>query len=162
MTLAAILLTALALSVLYCIVPDAVNTEALRRGVSGGFRRGVMVEIGSVVGDIVWAVLAMAGLAVLIGQGYMRLALGTLGACLLLLLAMEVLIDMRRGLSSSVEGGHGKDDFITGALISLGNPLTIVFWISLGGMVIETLAVEGGDSIPYLVFFGGFMIGVLA
>ncbi|MFA5313228.1 MAG: LysE family transporter [Methanomassiliicoccales archaeon] len=161
MTLAAILLTALALSMLYSIAPDAVNTEALRRSFSGGFHRGMMVELGSVVGDVVWAVLAMAGFAVIIGTGYVQTGIGIIGCVLLTFLAWGALKDAKVEALPEGCGKHKRGDFVTGALISLSNPLALVFWVSIGGIMIEMLA-AGGEAYQYIVFFSGFMIGVLS
>lgn len=159
MTIAAILLVALALSMLYSIIPDAVNTEALRRSFSGGFHRGVMVELGSVIGDVVWAVLAMTGLAVIIGIGYVRVGIGILGCALLIYLAWSALQDAKIIVPDGFEK-RKRGDFVTGALISLSNPLALVFWISMGGIVVEMLAV--GGEVGLFAFFGGFLIGVLS
>ncbi len=77
-------LAAVVLSSLFCATPGAVNTQALRVGVTGGFRRAFGVETGSIAGDMCWAVIALAGLAVIWNNMTARVILAVIGAAFLL------------------------------------------------------------------------------
>ena len=52
------LVLGVALSFGQCLSVGPVNAEALRRGLRGGFRAALAVELGSCVGDGLWAALA--------------------------------------------------------------------------------------------------------
>ena len=54
-----------ALAIAYCAPPGIVSTETVRRGLAQGFQAAWLVQIGSVFGDAIWAVLAIMGLAFL-------------------------------------------------------------------------------------------------
>ncbi|MEI6796692.1 MAG: LysE family transporter [Methanomassiliicoccales archaeon] len=141
--------SAVALSIIFCIMPGAVNAEALRHGLRGGFRPALMVELGSVIGDRAWAFLALVGLAFLVTNNVARIALGISGCALLFYLAYKAFLDARKG--SMGDGGEVKTGkhFLTGALISLGSPLQIVFWLGIGGSAITVLVPNPGPSISW-------------
>ena len=146
------------LSLLMCAYPGAVNTEAFRRGVHGGYRRALWTELGSSVGDMAWAALAIVGLAILMSDNTTKLILGICGAAILLYLAIQAIRDSRKGVAiEGEEKGNGRD-FMTGALISLGNPFQIAFWIGIGGSAIATI-VPNPTSIDYAIFFIGYFVG---
>ena len=86
-----LLVTGLTLGLAYSAVPGAVNTEALRRGVAGGFRPAALVQTGALVGDLFWAVIGITGAIVLIQHDAIATLLGLIGAGLLFTLARSAL-----------------------------------------------------------------------
>jgi chemosensory pili system protein ChpE len=155
----AILFTsALVLSLIFCATPGALNTEALRRGVAGGFHRALMVELGSCIGDMTWAIIALVGLAFIVDNDIARIALGIFGGILLLYLAYKGFMEARKGTIPEGEARSGHSDFVTGALISLGNPFQIAFWIGIGGSAIAVI-VPDPQLIDFAVFFVGWLVG---
>jgi chemosensory pili system protein ChpE len=56
-------------------------------------------------------------------------------------------------------GSSARGDFATGALLSLGNPWNIVFWVGLGSSQLATL--QHPQTADYLTFFAGFMTGAV-
>ncbi len=51
----AIFLAALLFGFAFNVSPGAVFSETLRRGLTGGFRPALLVQLGSLIGDAVWA-----------------------------------------------------------------------------------------------------------
>ncbi|MEV0380588.1 LysE family transporter [Nonomuraea sp. NPDC050643] len=78
-----IFMLALWVGLLFNAVPGAVFSESLRRGVRGGFRPAFAVQVGSLAGDAVWAVLGLAGVGALFTVPILRVPL-TIAGCLLL------------------------------------------------------------------------------
>jgi chemosensory pili system protein ChpE len=150
--------SAMVLSLIFCATPGALNTEALRRGVAGGFHRALMVELGSCIGDMTWAILALVGLAFIVDNDLARIALGIFGGLLLLFLAYKGFMEARRGTLPEGEVRSGHSDFITGALISLGNPFQIAFWIGIGGSAIAVI-VPDPQLVDFVIFFMGWLVG---
>jgi chemosensory pili system protein ChpE len=72
----ALIATAVGLGIAYAAAPGAVNTEALRRGVSWGARSALLVETGSLIGDSLWAVLALTGVTLLTRYLALQVLLG--------------------------------------------------------------------------------------
>ena len=57
--------SAVGLGFAYAALPGAVNAEAPRRGVLGGFTRSLLVHTGALIGAAFWAVIALTGTALL-------------------------------------------------------------------------------------------------
>ena len=58
----AIFLAAMLFGLAFCASPGAVFSETLRRGLTGGFRSALLVQLGSQIGEAVWALIGLTGL----------------------------------------------------------------------------------------------------
>jgi threonine/homoserine/homoserine lactone efflux protein len=155
-----VLLTALSFGVAYAAAPGAVNAESLRRGLARGFRPALLVQIGSLVGDLGWAALALAGVSLLVQSRPLQVVLGIAGGCFLLRLAWKAFAQAWR--VRSVRPGDARDDrgdFATGLFFSIANPFGLAFWSAVGGGL-GALGVEGMAG--YSMFLGGFATGAIA
>ncbi|HEY7834058.1 MAG TPA: LysE family transporter [Ktedonobacterales bacterium] len=151
-----LLLTGAGLGLTYAAAPGAVNTEALRRGVARGARSTLLIEAGSLIGDGLWAALALTGV-VLIGQHRAILvALGIAGGCFLLRMAWLALHDAWVGAKPPATSAAARGDFATGAFFGLANPVGLAFWSGLGSGV----AAEA-SGVGIALFFAGFYIGAI-
>jgi chemosensory pili system protein ChpE len=162
--LALLLASAFVLGVAYCAPPGVVNAESLRRGLAHGYLAALLLQLGSLIGDCTWAVLALAGAAYLVQSHVARLALGLVGAALLFWLAWRALRDALRDASRGrgPVGGQAphRGHFATGALLSLTNPFAIPFWLGVGGSVVALGAAAPRLS-DFATFFAGFLAGGL-
>lgn len=158
MELELIFATAFVLEVIFCAIPGAVTAEALRRGISRGYRPALWIQLGSLIGDLVWAVIALVGLAVLFESVPVRLGLGLIGCLFMLYLAVRALADAKRGeMPEGIEGVE-RGDFMTGVVLSTGNPFQLAFWLGIGATTIASIAPHPAAE-HYLVFMLGFAIG---
>lgn len=152
-------LYAFALGLLFNAMPGAIFAESLRRGMRGGFRPALNVQIGSLAGDFVWAVLGLIGAAALFTLPYVEKPLAIAGAILLGWIAWQALRD---GLSPmptfdpSAPTASGRSALTTGAALSLANPQNITYWTGLGG-TITALGVANPDWVAFTTFLAGFM-----
>lgn len=150
---------ALGLGLAFNAAPGAVFTESLRRGIRGGFRPALDVQIGSLLGDATWAVLGLAGVGALFTVAALRIPL-TVAGCLLL--AWLGVAGVRAGLRSpgpaaTVASGPSQRTAVTaGAMISLGNPMNVLYWSGAAGAVSGALGADASTS-ALVVFFLGFM-----
>ncbi|MBE9190847.1 LysE family transporter [Gloeocapsopsis crepidinum LEGE 06123] len=85
----ALFFTALLLGFIFNAAPGAVFAETIRQGVRGGFKPALAVQIGSLVGDELWAVLGLAGVGLLLQLDFLRLPVGIAGILYLLWLAWD-------------------------------------------------------------------------
>jgi threonine/homoserine/homoserine lactone efflux protein len=120
-----------------------------------------MVEIGSLFGDAIWAALALAGAAFLVQNPVSRLALGLIGMFFLFRLSYQSLRDAIQATMPKSQPIGARGDLITGALLSLTNPLSIGFWIGAGGGAVAGLIPNPGPR-EFAVFFAGFLLACLA
>lgn len=158
----AIFLAALVFGLAFCASPGAVFSETLRRGLSGGFRPALLVQLGSLIGDALWAVIGLSSLALLLTQDSVRLPLTLASAVYLAWLGVQSLRDAWRPpqVDEQALAQQGPAAFGAGALLSLSNPKNLVFWGALGGALAGI--VEGTPSEAQLaVFFAGFMLASL-
>ena len=105
--------------------------------------------------------LRLTGLAFLIQNNIAKIILSLIGIILMLKLAWDAFKDARHGKGLDVSASasaHG--DFASGAFLSLGNPLNIVFWTGLGTTVFASIA-GGPQPIHFAIFFAGFLAGAI-
>lgn len=147
------------LGLLFNAMPGAVFAESLRRGMRGGFGPALGVQIGSLVGDFVWAVLGLMGAAVLFSLPVVQTPLAIMGGLFLLWLAWQALRDgigpvPQIDIDAPSEMGRG--DLTVGAALSLSNPMNITYWAGLGATVVA-LGADQADWTAFGTFLGGFM-----
>jgi chemosensory pili system protein ChpE len=154
-------LSSLVLGIAYCAPPGIITAETIRRGFVRGFWPALMVQMGSLVGDMTWALIAVTGAAFVVQNTVARIILSLLGIILLLFLAWNALQDARHsrlpqaGKSNSIEG-----DFATGAILSLTNPYAVAFWAGVGSTVIMA-ATPNPQWFHFATFFLAFLIGAI-
>jgi threonine/homoserine/homoserine lactone efflux protein len=155
------------LGFLFNASPGPINVECIRRGLQGGFWDALGVQLGGMVGQIVYALLALAGVGLLFRSAAVHTLLGLAGAGFLLYLGATA---VRRGwcgrrVASSAQAGRvepaGGGELAVrgglrlGAAISLASPWGIAFWLSVGGTALPRT--PGGAA----GFLGGFVVGGL-
>lgn len=157
-----LILTGLWLGLVFNAAPGPVFTESLRRGVRGGFAPALAVQVGSLVGDAAWAVLGLAGAAVLLTQPQLHIPMTLIGCVVLLLLGMQGIRDALRPKVSQNESQAKSSSALlrgpltAGALISLASVWNVVYWAGAGGAVGGALG-EDAPLGPLVIFFIAFM-----
>lgn len=154
-------LSSFILAIAFCAPPGVITAETVRRGTARGFLPALFVQFGSLVGDTTWAIIALAGLAFIVQNDLARVILSLIGIGLMLKLAWDALRDARLGTDlrgSNVSPQRG--DFANGAVLSLGNPLNIVFWTGLGTTAFASLS-GSPQPIHFVIFFAGFLSGAV-
>jgi chemosensory pili system protein ChpE len=115
----ALFLSSFALGIAFCAPPGAITAEALRRGLARGFRPALVIELGSLIGDATWALIALVGAAFLVQNRPARLLMGMMGTLFLLRLAWHALRDANQGAIPAPKPATAYGDFTTGAVLSL-------------------------------------------
>lgn len=113
------------MGIAFAAPPGALTAEAIRRGLAGpGFRAALLVGLGSLIGDAVYALLALAGLAALMDRPLLRLGVGAVGGVVLLWLAWETLRQASVGALDLDRGAARRGSaFLSGMGISPTNRL---------------------------------------
>jgi len=153
------------LAIAFCAPPGVITAETVRRGAARGFVPALFVQFGSLVGDTTWAIIALTGLAFLVQNNAAKIILSLIGIFLMLKLAWDAIQDARKerkgkDLDTSATAS-ARGDFATGAFLSLGNPMNIVFWTGLGTTVFASLSGKPGVA-DFAIFFAGFLSGAVA
>ncbi|MBK8021419.1 MAG: LysE family transporter [Chloroflexi bacterium] len=150
-------LSAFAMSVAFAAQPGVVMFETIRRGVTGGWRPALLLALGSLVGDGVWTLIALAGASVLFQSRLLTILLGGFGAVLLLRFARDAYQTSRQTSGIDSTGSAvGKNHLMAGAALSLSNPMNLTFWLGMSGTLIG-LGFLDPEPEDFVVFFVGFM-----
>lgn len=159
-----VVLLGVVLSLGQCLAVGPVNAEALRRGMRGGYRAALEVEIGSCFGDGLWAALAFTGLSAVLALPFMDLAASVLGFILLAWLALQGWRDAQPiVLDPGVLASRSSDlpGFWAGLVLSVINPGSAAFWIGVGATVLAThLPVVGPTTL--VEFATGYYAALVA
>ena len=153
--------TGFALGLLFNATPGAVFAETLRRGLRGGFWPAFDVQLGSLVGDALWAVAGLSAAAALLAVSAVRVPLALAGSAYLLMLGLRGLHETFA--AGSAAGGGGLDPAVqragavrAGVLLSVTNPQNIGFWAAVGA-VVPALGRPEPAMVDLAWFFGGFI-----
>lgn len=154
-----ILVAAFGLGLVFNAAPGPVFAATLRHGVRGGFRPALAVQVGSLVGDALWAVLGLAGVGLLATLESLQVPIGIAGGLYLVWLARDAWVASRHEftLEGVAEGGNSDAALRSGVLLSLTNPQNIGYWAALGS-ALGAVGVSEPRSADYAVFFAGFML----
>ena len=149
------------LAIAFCAPPGVITAETVRRGAARGFFPALFVQFGSLVGDTTWAMIALTGLAFLVENNVARTILSLVGILLMLKLAWDGLRDARQGKELDMSPtASTRGDFANGAVLSLGNPMNIVFWTGLGTTVFASISGKP-QPVDFAIFFSGFLGGAI-
>src|SRR5687768_16030239 len=150
---------AFGLGLIFNAAPGAVFAETVRRGIRGGFRPALAVQLGSLAGDTLWALLGLSGVGLLFQSKALQLPVGVAGAGYLLWLAWDAWRGADREFALDPSGGvTAKNTALrSGILLSITNPQNIAYWAALGSAM-SAVGVHQPNTAAYGVFFAGFMV----
>jgi chemosensory pili system protein ChpE/L-lysine exporter family protein LysE/ArgO len=160
--MATIFAAAFVLGLVFNAAPGAVFAETVRRGVRGGFRPAFEVQLGSLVGDALWAALGLAGVGVLMRLDALRVPVAIAGVVYLVWLAVDAWRAANRefdlpGVGRAAERGALR----AGVMLSVTNPQNVAYWAAIGS-ALGAIGVESPTAADHAVFFAGFMASSVA
>lgn len=132
------LISAILLGIVVAVPPGAVTIVACQRALQYGFRNSAVFTLGSCLSDIFYITLVYLGVANLISDNpYLKIALWIVCGMILIILGMSSIRSIRKnqGIEENKSGFRSNPlaTFISGIVITLSNPLTIVGWIVVAG-----------------------------
>jgi L-lysine exporter family protein LysE/ArgO len=160
--------TGFALSLSLCLDLGIVNVAAFSTAATRGSRPAFVLGVGSCFGDLLYAIVAMAGVTALLQFGWVRWALWLGGSAVLAYLAFKMLRtafqrsnSISQTASSAVAAGdaHWRGDFARGFAMALASPTAILWFASVGGGIIATTA-QGAGTGAWPFFLGFFLSGI--
>jgi chemosensory pili system protein ChpE len=174
----ALFLSALMLGFVFNAAPGAVFAETVRRGLRGGYQGAFRVQIGSLTGDALWAILGLVGVGLLARTEVLRLPVALAGMAYLLWLARDAWrasrVNPPPAEQSAVEAAQAvlaqeaapvaatQDEearaaLRAGVLLSITNPHNVAYWAALGSAM-GAAGVSDPQWTDYAIFFSGFMV----
>jgi chemosensory pili system protein ChpE len=155
----ALFASAFLLGLVFNAAPGAVFAETIRQGARGGFRPALAVQVGSLVGDALWAALGLVGIGLLLQLQWLRWPVGVAGVLYLLWLAADSWRAASREFALDEPGATQQRNraLRAGVTLSVTNPQNIAYWAALGSAM-GAVGVHQPTSADYGVFFAGFMV----
>ncbi|MBN7818334.1 LysE family translocator [Bowmanella yangjiangensis] len=133
---------------LLAALPSASVALVVSRSASHGVRQGMMVALGIVSADLLFAGLAIVGMSALahwLGELFTLIRL--IAACYLIWLGWQLLRQTRREQPSSVRKSVWGSSYLSGLLLTLADVKAIVFYASLFPSVVDLQVFTSVDFI---------------
>lgn len=154
------------LSLSLCLDIGLVNVAIISLTLTHGFRPGFWLGLGSCFGDLIYAALALAGMAALLQFSAVRWIVWIGGAALLLMLTWKMAREALNPASAPPVEGEADNaaplpnpwrSFARGVLLALSSPSAILWFAAVGGALIAKAGATsaGAASLFLLGFFAG-------
>ncbi|MEM5404741.1 MULTISPECIES: LysE family translocator [Paraburkholderia] len=154
------------LSLSLCLDIGLVNVAIISLTLTHGFRPGFWLGLGSCFGDLIYAALALAGMAALLQFSAVRWIVWIGGSALLLMLTWKMAREALNPASAPPVEGEADSaaplpnpwrSFGRGVLLALSSPSAILWFAAVGGALIAKSGATsaGAASLFLLGFFAG-------
>jgi L-lysine exporter family protein LysE/ArgO len=157
------------LSLSLCLDIGIANVAIISLTLSHGFKPGMMLGLGTCAGDLVYAALALAGMAALLQFDAVRWVVWIGGSIVLLFLTFKMAREALYPASAPPVAGEADvatprpwhlRSFLRGVLLAVSSPSAILWFAAVGGALIAKAGATG--KISASVFLAGFLFGGLA
>jgi threonine/homoserine/homoserine lactone efflux protein len=117
-----------------------VNLEMIKRGLSSGFKQAFLTGVGASSADTTYLIVIYFGLTAFLNLAFMKIILGFGGSIILIYLGV---MSAREFFYTSENGGNlrqtlFKNSFLTGYVLAISSPMTIVWWTGVFGALLAT------------------------
>lgn len=155
------------LSLSLCLDIGIVNVAILSRTLSHGFKPGFWLGLGSCIGDLIYATLALAGMSALLRFDAVRWVVWIGGAGMLLFLtwkmakeaAVPAAAPAGRAEKAQAPEASASRGFARGVMLAMSSPSAIVWFAACGGALIAKAGATNTHAAS--LFLGGFFLGGL-
>ena len=134
-----------------------VNLEIIKRGLNSGFKQAFLTGAGAMCADTTYLILIFFGLTAFLNIAFMKIFLGIAGSIVLIYLGT---VSAREFFRPSAAAGKlprhlFKSSFVTGYVLAIASPMTIVWWTGVFGAL---LASQTNTGTNLSAFFSCFSI----
>jgi threonine/homoserine/homoserine lactone efflux protein len=138
-----------------------INAAQLDKGIKKGFWHAWVFGWGAILADFVFIALVFFGVVHFLDNSFMKTFLWLFGFFVLTYTGIESLLSAGK---IEVNARKAKDSlfssFLTGFIMSLSNPLSILFWLGIYGSILANSASKY-DMDHLLLYSSGILIGLL-
>lgn len=124
-----------------------VNSARLDKGIKNGFWHAWVVGVGSMMADGVFMIMVYLGMVHFLEVPLVQIFLWLFGGFILIYSGVE---SVYRSKFISLAESRGKDSllkcFLTGFIMSITSPLSILFWLGIYGSVLAKTAQLNGPA----------------
>lgn len=149
------------LSLSLCLDIGIANIAMITLAMQRGYFHGFWLGMGTCVGDLAYALLALAGMAVLLQYEAVRWILWIGGGAMLLFFAVKMLIAaFRKASELNVSETHQYRpllrEFGRGVVLAMSSPTAILWFATVGGALISRMGQHSVTASSW--FLSGFFI----
>lgn len=124
-----------------------VNSARLDIGIKNGFWHAWVVGAGSMIADAVFMLLVYLGMVNFLDIPFVQIFLWLFGGFILIYSGFESILGVNRiNLTYSRKKDSLSKCFLTGFMMSVTSPLSILFWLGIYGSVLAKTAQSNGTS----------------
>lgn len=137
-----------------------INVEIVQRALRYGFRNGWMIGLGALTADTIYCTIVVSGFTPIADKPALRVPLFAAGAAMLAYVGVRSIQAALSGrVNEEVDAPKGHRSFVIGFMMAAFNPMSIVYWLSVGAaLVAEAVNRHGTIGAPALV--GGVFLGL--
>ncbi|WP_087974273.1 LysE family transporter [Oceanobacillus rekensis] len=139
-----------------------VNAAQLDRGIKGGFFPAWFVGLGAVAADAFYMLIVYMGVVHVLDTPFVKTFLWLFGGFVLIYTGIESMISAKEIKNASNERYVEPlyKSFFAGFIMSITNPLTILFWLGIYGSVLANAASSYGTQ-TLIIYSCAIFIGLL-
>lgn len=139
-----------------------INAAQLDKGLRGGFMHAWAVGLGAIAADIIYMLLVYLGMIHLLDAPFIKAFLWLFGFFVLVYTGVESIKHSGELSAADMRGSEASlsKSFTSGFLMSLFNPLSILFWLGIYGSILAK-AVNDYPMQQLLVYSGAIVLGIL-
>ncbi|MCC3704462.1 LysE family translocator [Rouxiella badensis] len=152
------------LSLSLCLDIGIANIAMITLAMQRGYFHGFWLGVGTCIGDLIYALLALAGMAMLLQFTAVRWALWIGGGAMLVWFAVKMLIAAVKAANELPAAKENPQrpllrEFARGIMLAMSSPTAILWFATVGGALISQM---GQHSVAASSrFLGGFFIAGL-
>lgn len=138
-----------------------INAAQIDRGIKGGFLHAWLVGLGAMVADGIFMLLVYFGVIHFLNIPFMKTFLLLFGFFILTYIGVESLLTVGK-TGMEMRGGHESHvkSFSAGFVMSISNPLSILFWMGIYGSVLADMIAKY-DAKRVLLYSCAIMAGIM-
>src|SRR3954468_10899369 len=137
-----------------------VNSARLDKGIKNGFWHAWIVGAGSMIADGFFMLMVYLGMVHFLDVPIIQIFLWLFGGFILIYSGVEGLVNMK---SITLADSRGKDSlfkcFVTGFIMSITSPLSVLFWLGIYGSILAKTAQINGTGM-LLVYSSMIFLGL--
>ena len=117
-----------------------VNLEIIKRGLNSGFKQAFLTGTGAMCADTTYLILIFFGLTSFFNFAFMKIFLGIAGSIILIYLGVISAKEFFSKANATESKPHRlfKTSFITGYVLAISSPMTIVWWTGVFGALLAS------------------------
>lgn len=138
-----------------------INAAQMNQGIKNGFLHSWVIGLGSIVAELFFIVAVFFGVVHFLEIEFIKTFLWLFGAFVLIYTGIE---SMMSSQDIQVNNSRNKESlsktFTSGFLISISNPLSILFWLGIYGSVLAN-TINQYDQVHLVIYGIAVLIGLM-